>query len=321
MKLRNILVSIPKMDGMQEAFTSAMPQARFTFARADSLPDRELALFDALVGNAGLEILDKMPGLKMLQLNSSGVSKEHLAFFASHPGLVVCSASGAYGQAISEHMLAALLCLFKRLHEYRDDMKTAAWQSRGTVKSPRGLTVLIIGAGDIGSAFGKLMQKMGSKTIGLRRSPGGDTDGFDEMYTMESLDSLLPAADVVALSLPETPETVNLMNESRFALLKPGAYLLNVGRGSAVDQDALLQALRSGRLAGASIDVTTPEPLPKDHPLWQEKNLLLTPHISGFYHLRATYDKVVDIAVKNLQAYPDGPFIARTDLRTGYRRR
>ncbi|MDI9521599.1 MAG: D-2-hydroxyacid dehydrogenase [Bacillota bacterium] len=321
MKLKNILVSIPKLEGMQEAFTSALPQAAFTFNRAEKLSDQELARFDALVGNTNPEILEKMTDLKMLQLISSGVSKEHLDFSVSRPGLVLCSASGAYGQAISEHMLAALMALLKRLHEYRDDMQTAVWQSRGAVKSPRGLKILIVGAGSIGSEFAKLMQKLGSRTIGLRRSPGGSMDGFDEVYTMERLDSLLPLADVVALSLPETPDTINLMDERRFALMKPGSYLLNVGRGSAVDQDALLHALRSGHLAGASIDVTTPEPLPKDHPLWQEKNLLLTPHIAGFFHLRATYDNVIDIAIQNLKAWPEGPFIAKTDVKTGYRER
>ena len=200
-------------------------------------------------------------------------------------------------------------------------MKSCAWKAHGSVKSPRGKRILIIGAGDIGTEFGKLMQKMGSYTIGLRRSPGGETTGFDEVHTMERLDSLLPTADVVVLSLPETPQTINLMDEKRFALMKKGSYLLNVGRGSAVNQDALLSALRSGHLEGASIDVTTPEPLPPEHPLWQENNLLLTPHISGFYYLRATYDKVIDIAVHNLKSWPQGPYIARTDVKTGYRAR
>lgn len=321
MKLRNVLVSIPKLEGMQEAFTSAFPDTALAFSRAEKLSDQELARFDALVGNVNPKFLEKMTGLKMLQLSSSGVSKEHLEFSVSRPEIVLCSASGAYGQAISEHMLAALMGLLKRLHEYRDDMKSAVWQSRGAVKSPRDLTVLVIGAGSIGSEFGKLMQKLGSRTIGLRRSPGGGMDGFNEVYTMERLDSLLPTADVVALSLPETPDTVNLMDERRFTLMKPGSYLLNVGRGNALDQEALLHALRSGHLAGASIDVTTPEPLPKDHPLWQEKNLLLTPHISGFFHLRATYDNVISIAIRNLKAWPEGPFIARTDVKTGYRER
>ena len=321
MKLKNILVNIPKMEGMEAAFTSALPEAVFTFTRADQLSDQELARFDAVVGNTAPEILNKMKNIKLLQLNSSGVAKDYLTFSINHPEIVLCSASGAYGQAISEHMVAVLMGLLKRLHEYRDDMKTAVWQARGAVKSPRDLTILIVGAGSIGSEFGKLMQKLGSKTIGLRRSPGGDMDGFDKLDTIDRLDSLLPLADVVALSLPETPETKNLMDERRFALMKPGSYLLNVGRGSAVNQEALLDTLRSGHLAGASIDVTTPEPLPKDHPLWQEKNLLLTPHVSGFYHLRATYDNMIAIAVKNLKAWPEGPFIARTDAKTGYRER
>ena len=99
-----------------------------------------------------------------------------------------------------------------------------------------------------------------------------------------------------------------------------GRYLLNVGRGSAVVQPALLAALRSGRLAGASIDVTAPEPLPKDDPLWREPNLLITPHISGQYHLRLTLENIIDIAAHNIRALlGEGDYIARVNLQTGYR--
>lgn len=321
MNLKKILIGMHRLDGMEEAFRAALPDADLTFARADKLSEEELQAFDAIVGNVDAAVIAKAKNLKFFQLNSSGVGKEYLDLPRQLPGLVLCSSSGAFGQAISEHMLAGLLTLFKNLHLYRDDMKTGVWKSRGTVRSPRGMTVLVVGAGNIGGEFAKLMKKLGSHTIGLRRKPGGDMDGFDEMYTLDSLDSLLPRADVIALALPETPQTVNLMDASRFALLKQGSYLLNVGRGSAVNQDALLDALRSGHLAGAAIDVTTPEPLPPEHPLWQEKNLLLTPHISGYFHLRATYDRMIEIAVHNLKAYPDGPYIARTDVETGYRAR
>ena len=319
MGLGKVLVSMPMRPEYKERFAQAVPGAQVTFARFEELNETQLAAFDAVVGNPDMDILSRMKGLKLLQLISSGVAKDYMKLEESHPGLVLCSASGAFGHAISEHMVAALMTLLKRLHEYRDGMKTGAWESRGAVRSPKGMTVLIVGAGSIGSAFGKLMQGLGSKTIGLRRKAGGDRDGFDEVYTIDELEALLPQADVVALSLPETPQTVNLMDRRRFSLMKEGSYLLNVGRGSAVDQDALRNALREGRLAGASIDVTTPEPLPRDHPLWKETNLLLTPHVSGFYHLKETHDSVVEIACTNLAAWPDGPFVSRVDYETGYR--
>ena len=321
MKLRKVLVTMPVDAGYKERFAGTLPGAEFTYARYDELTPEQLASFDAAVGDPAPGALSKLSGLRLLQLNSSGVPADCLTLRDSHPGLVLCSTSGAFGQAISEHMAAALLMLMKRLHTYRDAMKQGAWQSLGKVVSPRGMQVLAVGAGSIGTAFARLMQALGSYTIGVRRNPGGAMDGFDEMHTFEQLDALLPRADVVALSLPETAQTINLMDKRRFSLLKEGSYFINVGRGSAVDQEALLEALRSGRLAGASIDVTTPEPLPADHPLWRQKNLLLTPHISGFYHLRATHDAIVDIACRNLAAFPEGPYISRVDYDTGYRAR
>ncbi|NLX83737.1 MAG: D-2-hydroxyacid dehydrogenase [Clostridiales bacterium] len=321
MSLYNVLVSMPITPEYQRRLRAAVPRAQVSFQRFEELGDTQLAAFDAVVGNPDKETITKLTNIKFLQLISSGVAAEYVTLGRERPDLMLCSASGAYGQAISEHMVAALLMLMKRLHEYRDAMKQAAWESRGSVETPLGKTVLVVGAGSIGTAFAKLMQKLGSKTIGLRRQTGGEMDGFDELHTIDQLDALMPQADVVALSLPETPATKGIMSAARFSLMKEGSYFLNVGRGSAVDQDALVRALESGHLAGASIDVTVPEPLPKDHPLWQQKNLLLTPHISGYYHLQATHDAVVDIAARNLAAWPEGPFISRVDYKTGYRER
>lgn len=321
MSLTNVLVSMPLKPEYKEAFQQALPGARVTFSRFEHLEEQQLAAFDGLVGNPEKETLEKFTGLRFLQLISSGVAAPYVEFAKQHPGLTLCSASGAYGGAISEHMLGALLMLLKRLHEYRDDMQTGEWKPRGDVRSPRDLTILMVGAGSIGTAFAQLMKPLGAAVIGVRRAPGAPLPGFDELHTFEALDELLPRADVVALAVPETPHTQGLMDERRFGLMKEGSILLNVGRGSAVNQEALLGALQSGRLAGASIDVTTPEPLPPEHPLWKEKNLLITPHISGQFYLKDTHDQVVAIACKNLQAYPDGPFISRVDMETGYRER
>lgn len=321
MVLGKVLISMPVRPEHREQFQQAVSEADLVFAKFSELDEGQLASFDAVVGNPDAATLEKLTGLRFLQLISSGVPAHCLGLQAKRPGLLLCSASGAYGQAISEHMLAALLALMKRLPQYKDAMKTGAWASQGDVRSPRGMSVLVIGAGSIGTAFARLVKLLGARTVGVRRAGGGEMEGFDEMHTFGQLDALLPQADVVALAVPETPQTIGLMGASRFALLKPGSYLLNVGRGSTVDQHALLDALRTGRLAGASIDVTTPEPLPANHPLWQEKNLLITPHISGYFHLRATQDAVVSIACDNLSAFPQGPFKSRVDDGTGYRAR
>ena len=319
MGLQRVLVSMPLLPEHRERFVRALPGTDIRFARPQELDAQELAALDAMVGNPPEAMLDSLKNLRLLQLFTSGVAPHYLRLPYLLPGAVLCSASGAYGQAISEHLLAMLLMLLKRLHEYRDDQQEALWKDRGGVRSIRGLEALVIGAGSIGTAFASLLKALGARTVGVRRTPGGEDPAFDRLHPLEDLDSLLPTADVISLSLPETPATIGLMDARRFALLKPGSFLLNVGRGSAIDQDALRQALREGRLAGAGLDVTTPEPLPPDHPLWREKNLLITPHISGFWHLRETQDQVVDIACRNLAAWPAGPFLSRVDFRSGYR--
>ena len=123
----------------------------------------------------------------------------------------------------------------------------------------------------------------------------------------------------MALSLPDTPETRHLFNAGRLALCKPGAILLNVGRGTAVDGEALAAAVHSGQLSGAGLDVTDPEPLPPEHPLWAEPNVIITPHVTGGFSLPKTLDNIVDIFAHNLRRYAAGqPLDNQMDRRTQY---
>lgn len=319
MKIENILVVMRAEPQHLETLQKAAPGAKVIRQSVKELTPAQVAQADVVVGNIPANFLPHMKKAKLLQLNSAGVGPEYLALRETLPDLTLCCASGAYGQAISEHMLASLLALMKRLHQYRDGQQTARWESRGPVNSPRGAKVLIMGLGDIGGQFAKIMRPFDAEVIGIRRRLSAPPEGVRRIATMDELDSLLPWADVIAMALPETEDTRHVMDKKRFQLVKPGSYFLNVGRGSAVDQDALIDALRTGRLAGASIDVTSPEPLPQDHPLWQEENLLLTPHISGGYHLMQTLNNIHAIAAHNISALPDGPFKSRVDFDFGYR--
>ena len=136
---------------------------------------------------------------------------------------------------------------------------------------------------------------------------------------MEALDSLLPGADVVAMSLPGNPSTYHILNRERIALLSPGTIVLNAGRGTAIDTDALCEALYAGKIAGAALDVTDPEPLPADHPLWKAPGAVITPHISGGYALPETLQKIAEIFAENLKRYQSGePLMNVVDPETGY---
>ena len=169
-----------------------------------------------------------------------------------------------------------------------------------------GAKVLIGGAGDIGSSLAVLCKAMGAETLGIRRNAGKPAPGIDRMYTLADLDRLLPECDVVALVFPRSPETDGLMNEERLRRMKPDAVLLNGGRGTAVDCDALARVLAEGRLYGAGLDVTEPEPLPAGHPLWSEPRAVITPHVAGGNSLAITADKIAGIALENLTRYLAG---------------
>ena len=236
-------------------------------------------------------------------------------------GVKLCNATGAFGKAISEHMLATLLMLVKKLHLYRDNMASGEWMDMGQVRSISDMTVLCVGLGDIGCDFARLCKSMGAHVIGLRRAGTDKPEYVDELYLTEDTDKVLPQADVIAMSLPNTPATVNFMSRERFSLIKKGSFLLNVGRGNAIDQDALFDALHDGTLDGASIDVASPEPLPSSSPLWGCERLLITPHVSGFYHLRKTYDNIVDIAIANIRSFKEGATLTtEVDFATGYKK-
>ena len=178
----------------------------------------------------------------------------------------------------------------------------------------------VLGTGDIGSSFARRVKAMGAKTVvGVSRSGRHVDDAYDAMYTTTQLDQVLPETEILAMALPGTAETEGILSRSRIALLPKEAVVVNVGRGTAIDQDALMEALNAGRLAGAALDVVRPEPLPPEHPLWNTKNLLLTPHLSGFMSLGITRDTAVALFCEDFENYIAGrPLKRLVDRRKGY---
>lgn len=284
------------------------------------IPEEELAAADVIIGNVAPELLCHAEKLKWLQLNSAGANA-YCRDGILPPGVQLTNATGAYGLAIAEHMMGMVLAMMKKLYLYYDHQKQAEWHDEGPVHSLYGATVLVIGFGDIGREFGRRMKAIGAHVIGIRRRSGVLPAEADEMGTMEKLDSYLAKADIVASSLPDTPATYHLYTKERFAAMKKGAYFLNVGRGSNVVQDALCDAVCSGHLAGAAVDVTSPEPLLPDHRMWHTPGIYITPHVSGGYHLQETHDRIVRIAAANLKRFIQGePLENIVDPATGYKR-
>lgn len=333
MNEKRALVTIPTGERHRNLLQQAAPGWEFRFRGTDTLvcapqealPGQPVTQEDVdwaqvILGNVPAAMLHGSPALEWLQTNSAGVEPY------IQPGVLagdtlLTNATGAYGLAIAEHMLGMLLELFKKLELYRDAQKCGAWQSQGAVKAVYGSTVLVLGMGDIGGEFAARCKALGAKVIGVRRSPRPCPEYADEVHLLEDLDSLLPQADVVAITLPGTDATRGLMSRERLAKMKEGAVLLNVGRGFIVDTEALCDALERGHLSGAGVDVTDPEPLPPTHRLWNIPTAVVTPHISGFYHLRETHERIVGIFLENLRHFQAGePLRNLVDFATGYRK-
>lgn len=312
----NILVAMPTYEEHEIRLKKACPEAAFTFLHGNRPEREQLENAEIIIGNIPSGDLQYCRNLKFLQLSMAGSD----TFAGKVPeNVLLANSSGAYGLAISEHMLGMLLMLTKKLYLYRDNQNEAVWHDEGNVTSIFGSRVLTVGLGDIGGEFAKRCKSLGAYNIGIRRTMRSCPEFMDEMHTLDELDSLLPSADVVALALPNSDASRHLMNEARLRSMKRGAILLNVGRGSAVDTDALVKVLNEG-LIMAGIDVTDPEPLPKEHPLWHCPGIIITPHISGYYHLRHTQDTIIEIAACNIENYMNGrPIRNLVDRITGYR--
>lgn len=316
----NILVVMKMEEKHKLQLMETAPLANFIFDDTGLVSDATLADMDIIIGNLPKEKLNIAKNLKWLQLNSAGADV-YVKEGVLPEGVILTNATGAYGLAISEHMLGVLLELLKKLNLYRDNQRENIWKDEGEVRSIYGSTVLVVGLGDIGSEFAKRIKALGGYTIGIRRSDTRKPEFIDELYLMDKLDEVLGRADVVALTLPQTKDTYKLFNKDRLFKMKKGAVLLNVGRGTVIDTDALYEVLQEDYLFGAAIDVTDPEPLPSAHNLWDLKNVIITPHISGDYHLRETHNRIVNIAAENLKAYLKGEELKNiVDLSTGYRR-
>lgn len=233
--------------------------------------------------------------------------------------VLLTNGSGAYGVTIAEHMIMVSLMMLRRYPEYREFVETKQFRSDLMIGSLYGASVVIAGTGDIGSKFAQRLRAFcPAKIIGINRS-GKAVQGFDEVYPISRIEEVLPHADLLALALPATPDTNDLITRERFAMMKETAFLVNVGRGNCLDQDALIDALNEGRLAGAALDVFRTEPIPENDPAWNTRNLLVTPHCSGKMTMAYTRDTLVDTFCENLRRFHKGEeLLHRVNTDLGY---
>lgn len=273
----------------------------------DKVPADLAGDYEILYGMPEPKDLKELRNLKWFCTPAAGVDIYMGEDIFPSPQVLLSNSSGAYGITIAEHIIMVLLMLLRRMPEFQQIVRERRWVRSMPIRSICGSTITVVGTGDIGTTFARRAKAFGPAAIrGVRRSKKAADPCFDSIHTTDELDALLPDTDILLLALPSTASTAGILSRQRIALLPPQALVVNVGRGTAVDQDALMEALNSGAIAGAALDVMVPEPLPPEHPLWETRNLLLTPHISGNMSLPITCDIDVDLFCRDLAHYAAG---------------
>ncbi len=245
--------------------------------------------------------------LKWLCVPWAGVDSLMSCDYFANEDCLLTNSAGAYGVSIAEHMIATSLVLMRRLNEFFEETHDGKWLSPRAQKSLKDCRITVLGTGDIGTTFAKRARAFEpSQIIGVCRSGKSSETVYDKVLPVSELDTVLPETDLLAMSLPATAETKGILSRSRLEKLPEGSYVVNVGRGSAIDEDALADNLENGHLAGAALDVFQIEPLPSDSRLWKTKNLLITPHVAGNMTLPYTKDKNVEMFLEDLKNFVEG---------------
>jgi phosphoglycerate dehydrogenase-like enzyme len=314
----NVLVLFETNSAFREELRSILNGYRIIFNENINSIDRETAGNTVIIfGNPKIDFLKTCPNLKWLQLQTAGA--DNYVKELDKSVLLTC-ASGGYGHAVSEHMLGLTFELLKKLHLYRDEQSAGRWQNRGKVKSIQGAVVLVVGLGDIGGEYARRMKALGAYVIGVRRVSHAKPDYVDELLLPHQMEEALPRADVVALAVPETANTIGLIGRSQLAKMKNDAVIINAGRGSAIDTEALCDALESNALGGAGLDVTDPEPLAPGHKLWKLENAVITPHVAGGRYMNETGQYIMKLNLENARRFVNGEILENiVDYETGYR--
>jgi phosphoglycerate dehydrogenase-like enzyme len=277
---------------------------RDAFATADAVMTLDLPLDIAAVA----------PNLRWVQAIGAGV--DHLGSALAGRPVVLTNAAGVAAVPIAEFVIGRLLAVWKRFGDLDEQQRKRAW-APAYGREVAGCTIGLVGLGAIGTAVGERAKALGMHVLAVRRRAGTPSAAADEVFGTDELLDVLGRCDAVVLSAPSTDDTRDLFDRATFAAMKRGSVFCNVARGALVDEDALVEALQSGQLGAAIIDVTKQEPLPADSPIWDAPNLLLSPHSAA--SPEKYVERLFELFEDNLRRFIAGePMINVVDLTAGY---
>lgn len=306
-------------ENLQKRLRKTFPAVQFSFFPGLQDVGNELQQAEVLVTygmNLTVDVLDRAKNLRWVMILSAGL--DHLPLEAiKERNIILTNVRGIHKIPIGEFVMAFMLQYVKKFPFFQKEKEKKHWNRDVQIDELYGQTLLVVGAGAIGSHIARLAKGFGMRTLGIKRT-ASQNESFDAIYPLSKLNEILPKADFVVSILPSTDETKNVFTKEQFSLMKPSSVFINVGRGDAVKEADLLDALNQGKIAHAYLDVFQKEPLPETHPFWTCENITITPHITG---VTAPYlNRAMEIFEKNLQLYLDGKkhMINVVDLERGY---
>ena len=245
--------------------------------------------------------LPKMPNLQWIHTYSAGVERLLSNETFCHSDILLTNSRGIHGIPMAEHVLGTMLISSRCLIEAWENQKAHVWKRLTNPDELFGKTAAVIGLGSIGREIAKHLKNMGMRIVAVKQKESIEPF-VDRLFTIDHLSEALSCADYIIVTLPLTPQTKKIFNTNTFHMMKEKSFFINVSRGNVVDEDALMEALKTNRIRGAALDVFASEPLPEDSPLWSVPNLFITPHYSAISPMYL--DRSLKIFRNNLQIFP-----------------
>jgi phosphoglycerate dehydrogenase-like enzyme len=310
-------------DDAADRLRKRFPQMRVAHVPDNTALARELPDTDIFMGYAlGSDLLPKAPKLKWIHAVSAGVT--HFLYpELRQRDIVVTNATSVHCVPLAQHILGVLVAMARRFPDCFRYQQQSKWSTADLWNAPvrprelRGQVLLFIGFGMIGRETARLVKPLDMRIWAVTHSGKADPAIAERAFPIAQLHEALPHADFVVIAAPDTPQTRNMIGARELALLKRSAYLINIARGTLVDEPALIAALQANQFAGASLDVTVKEPLPPESPLWKLENCFITPHVAGA--TESTWDREEELVSENLQRWFAGEELLNVvDLTRGY---
>lgn len=302
------LLIYPRLeDRWVERIQSAFPELRIVNVTSEEEALAEIPEADVLYGQITPDLLRAAHQLKWVQADRIGM--EHYIFpELAESDVILTNVRGTFSDHIANHVWAYILAFARGLHRYIRRQVEHVWRPGDETMYLPECTLGIIGLGGIGREVAKRASVFGLRVIAVDPRPTHAAEDVMEGWPPDRLDDLLRESDFVVICAPHTPETERMIGAAQLAMMKPTAYLINIGRGVIVNLSALTDALRAGKIAGAALDVFEIEPLPADHPLWDMENVILTPHVAGAGPY--VQDRRIDVFLENMRRFSAGEMLA-----------